>query len=510
MGVERTPAVVMEGVTKRFGDFTANDAIDLTIYSGEIHALLGENGAGKSTLMNVLYGLLAPTEGTVKIRGEEVHFQGPRDAIAKGLGMVHQHFMLIEPFTVVENIILGEEPTRGVVLDRKIARDRVVELSEHYGLRINPDDKVQDISVGMQQRIEILKALYRNAEILIFDEPTAVLTPQEIEELMAILRQLAQEGKTILIITHKLDEIKAVADRCTIIRRGKKIDTVNVADVTQEELAEMMVGRSVSFNVEKKPANLGAEALRIDQLVVHDLRGIERVKGLSLSLHQGEILGIAGVDGNGQTELLEALTGLRPVVSGKVTLGGQDITGKSPKAIRNAGLNNIPEDRQKRGLVGPFSVAENLILEDFKKEPYCSSGILQAKSIHGHAEELMEQYDIRPRNTHQRAQDLSGGNQQKVILAREIADDPDVLIAAQPTRGLDVGAIEYIHSFLVEQRDRGKAVLLVSFELDEILDLSDRICVIFEGKITKTLDASKTDASEVGYYMAGGTDYEKK
>ena len=502
------PAVEMRGITKLFGDFKANDGIDFVVEKGEIHALLGENGAGKSTLMNVLYGLYKPTFGEVKINGEAVDFQGPKDAIGKGLGMVHQHFMLFQPFTVVENIILGEEPTKGVVLDKKIAREKVVELSNRYGLKIDPDAKIEDISVGMQQRVEILKALYRDAEILIFDEPTAVLTPQEIDELIAIIKALAAEGKSIIIITHKLKEIKALAEKCTIIRRGKRIDTVDVASATEAELAEMMVGRAIKFNVNKKPVEAGEVALHIENPHVKDVRGVEVVKGLNLDVRKGEIFGVAGVDGNGQSEFLEAITGLRKIEEGKVVIEGKDVTNATPKAIRDAGMNNIPEDRNKRGLVQEFTVAENMVLHSYGEAPYSSKGILQEGPITSHADKLMESFDIRPRKSRYLAGDLSGGNQQKVILAREIDDDPDVLIAAQPTRGLDVGAIENIHQFLVQQRDKGRAVLLVSFELDEVMSLSDRIGIIYEGAITKTFNEGEADQKELGYYMAGGVDSE--
>ena len=502
------PAVEMRGITKLFGDFKANDGIDLVVEKGEIHALLGENGAGKSTLMNVLYGLYKPTFGEVKIHGEVVDFQGPKDAIGKGLGMVHQHFMLFQPFTVVENIILGEEPTNGVVLDKKAAREKVVDLSNRYGLKIDPDAKIEDISVGMQQRVEILKALYRDAEILIFDEPTAVLTPQEIDELIAIIKALAAEGKSIIIITHKLKEIKALAEKCTIIRRGKRIDTVDVAKTTEADLAEMMVGRAIQFNVNKKPVEAGEVALHIENLYVKDVRGVEVVKGLNLEVRKGEIFGVAGVDGNGQSEFLEAITGLRKIEEGKVIIEGKDVTHATPKAIRDAGMNNIPEDRNKRGLVQEFTVAENMVLNSYDEAPYSSKGILQDGAITAHADKLMESFDIRPRKSSYLAGDLSGGNQQKVILAREIDDDPDVLIAAQPTRGLDVGAIENIHQFLVQQRDKGRAVLLVSFELDEVMSLSDRIGIIYEGAITKTFKEGEAGQKELGYYMAGGVDHE--
>ena len=395
-----------------------------------------------------------------------------------------------------------------MVLDKKTAREKVVELSNRYGLKIDPDAKVEDISVGMQQRVEILKALYRDAEILIFDEPTAVLTPQEIDELIAIIKALAAEGKSIIIITHKLKEIKALAEKCTIIRRGKRIDTVDVATTTEADLAEMMVGRAIEFKVNKKPVEAGEVALHIENLHVKDVRGVEVVKGLNLDVRKGEIFGVAGVDGNGQSEFLEAITGLRKIEEGKVVIEGKDVTNATPKAIRDAGMNNIPEDRNKRGLVQEFTVAENMVLHSYDEAPYSSKGILQEGPITSHADKLMESFDIRPRKSRYLAGDLSGGNQQKVILAREIDDDPDVLIAAQPTRGLDVGAIENIHQFLVQQRDKGRAVLLVSFELDEVMSLSDRIGIIYEGAITKTFNEGEADQKELGYYMAGGVDSE--
>lgn len=497
-------AVYMKNITKKFGDFTANDNIDLEVKKGEIHALLGENGAGKSTLMNVLYGLYTPTSGEIYINGEKVTITDPNVAIKLGLGMVHQHFMLIQPFTVAENIILGREKVKGLVLDMKNAKEEILALSKKYGLSIDLDEKIQDISVGMQQRVEIIKALYRGADILIFDEPTAVLTPQEIDELILILKELASQGKTIIIITHKLKEIKAVADKCTIIRRGKKIDTVNVADVTEKDLAQMMVGREVNLVVNKADREPGKEILNIENLVVRDFRNIAKVNGLNLDLKCGEIHGIAGVDGNGQSELLEALTGLMKVESGKVLIDGKDMTNKTPKEIQKAGINNIPEDRQKRGLVLDFTISENLILENFNKEPFSKKGILNQKNINDFSLDLIEKFDIRPTDPKYKAGSLSGGNQQKVIIAREITNDPDVLIAAQPTRGLDVGAIEYVHRFLVEQRDSGKAVLLISFELDEILALSDRVSVIYEGKIVKTFNSKETDENELGLLMAGG------
>lgn len=497
-------AVQMKNITKKFGDFTANDNIDLDIKKGEIHALLGENGAGKSTLMNILYGLYTQTEGEIYINGKLEQIKDPNEAIKLGLGMVHQHFMLIEPFTVVENIILGMEPTKGLTLNIKKATEDIMKISNKYGLSIDPKAKVEDITVGMQQRIEIIKALYRGADILIFDEPTAVLTPQEIDEFVDIIKSLSDQGKTIILITHKLKEIKAMADRCTIIRRGKKIDTVDVNSVSESELADMMVGRSVNLTVNKEDREPGDVVLSISNLIVKDARKINKVNGLNLDLKAGEIHGIAGVDGNGQSELLEALSGLRYIESGSITINGKDITNHTPKEIHENGIYNIPEDRQRRGLVLDFSVEDNLILENFHSEPFSKKGILNRKKINEHATELMEKFDIRPREPKYLAGSLSGGNQQKVIIAREITNNPTVLIAAQPTRGLDVGAIEYVHDYLIKQRDSGKAVLLISFELDEIMGLSDRISVIYGGKILKTLDPKNTDEKEIGLLMAGG------
>ncbi|RVU55390.1 ABC transporter ATP-binding protein [Anaerosphaera multitolerans] len=499
----------MRNITKKFGDFTANNNITLEVKKGEIHALLGENGAGKSTLMNILYGIYSKTSGEIFINGNLVEINEPNDAIKLGLGMVHQHFMLVEPFTVVENIILGMETVKGISLDIKTAKKNVMEISNKYGLVVNPDEKIENISVGMQQRVEILKALYRGADILILDEPTAVLTPQEIEEFGDIIRNLAAQGKTIILITHKLKEIKSMANRCTIIRRGEKIDTVEVSEVTESNLADMMVGRQVGLQIEKEEQDPGDVILNVENLVVKDLRKINKVNGLNLELRKGEILGIAGVDGNGQSELLEALTGLRKVESGKITLNGKDIVNKTPRDIQNFGMFNIPEDRQRRGLVLEFTVAENLILENFSDSKFSKNGILKDKEINEFAEELVEKFDIRPRKIDYLAGSLSGGNQQKVIIAREITNNPDVLIAAQPTRGLDVGAIEYVHRYLVDQRNKGKAVLLISFELDEVLSLSDRISVIFEGKIIRTLKRKNTDEKEIGLLMAGGGNSEE-
>lgn len=497
--------VEMKNITKKFGDFVANDNIDLTVHKGEIHALLGENGAGKTTLMNMLYGLYESTEGEIFLNGKKVNITSPNIAIENGIGMVHQHFMLVETFTVVENIILGMETVKSLgIMDIKKATKEVEKLSKKYGLHVDPNAKVQDISVGMQQRVEILKALYRGADILILDEPTAVLTPQEIEEIMDIMENLTEQGKTIIIITHKLKEIKQSSDYCTIIRRGNKIDTVKVSEVTEEDLASMMVGRDVSFKVDKKDSDIGELTLELKDLVIKDNRDLDTVKGLSLKLNKGEILGIAGIDGNGQSELIEGLTGLRSIKGGSVVLGGKNITNLTPKEIMESGMNNIPEDRQRRGLVMDFTVAENMVLENYHKEPFTRKGILNHDEINNFSKDLIDKFDVRPRNHKQFARALSGGNQQKVIIGREISNDPDVLIAAQPTRGLDVGAIEYVHKFLIDQRDRGKAVLLISFELDEIMNVSDRIAVIYDGKIVDIIDAKKADEKTLGYLMAGG------
>lgn len=494
----------MRNITKKFGNFTANDNIDLTVAKGEVHALLGENGAGKSTLMNILYGLYRPSSGEIYIDGKKVDITNPNVAIENGIGMVHQHFKLVDTFTIVENIMLGMETTKGPILDIKKARKQVEDLSKQYGLYVDPMAKIQDISVGMQQRVEILKALYRGADILILDEPTAVLTPHEIDELMDIIKSLSDQGKTIIIITHKLKEIKLSADYCTIIRRGKKIDTVKVSDVSEEELAEKMVGREVTFEVEKEDKEAGNVVLEIKDLVIKDNRKLVAVDGLNLELKEGEILGIAGIDGNGQSEFIEGLTGLRKVESGSIKLHSMELKNKSPFEIINSGMSSIPEDRQRRGLVLDYTVAENMILENYYRQPFSKSGRLKHKNIVNHARDLIGKFDIRPTDPNYMAGALSGGNQQKVIIAREINNNPEVLIAAQPTRGLDVGAIEFVHKYLVEQRDHGKAVLLISFELDEIINVSDRIAVIYEGKIVEIIDAKDADERHLGYLMAGG------
>jgi simple sugar transport system ATP-binding protein len=497
-------AVEMRGITKRFPGIVANDHIDLQVRKGEIHALLGENGAGKTTLMNILFGLYQPDEGEIFIHGRKVGITGPQKAIELGIGMIHQHFMLVEPYTVLQNIILGAEPRKGVMIDYREALARVRELSAKYGLHVDPHRTIREISVGMQQRVEILKTLYRGADILIFDEPTAVLTPQEIRELMAIMRRLAGEGKTIILITHKLKEIMAVGDRVTVIRRGRVVDSLPVRDTSPEELASMMVGRKVSFVVAKQEARPGETILEIENLTAYDERGVQVLKGLSLDVRKGEILGIAGVEGNGQRELIEVLTGLRKAASGEIRLRGRPVRNESPRRIAESKMGFIPEDRQKRGLVLDFSVGENLVLKNYYAPPFSRRGLLKYDRIFDHAAGLIGEYDIRTPDEKTPARALSGGNQQKVIVAREVAGDPDLLIATQPTRGLDVGAIEFIHRKLIEQRDSGKAVLLHSLELDEILNLSDRIAVMYEGRIVGVLDPRETDEQEIGLLMSGG------
>ena len=506
---EKTIAIQMKDIVKKFGDFTANDHINLTVHKGEVHAILGENGAGKSTLMNVLYGLYRPTSGEIFVDGKQVSIDSPKKAIEMGIGMVHQHFMLVPPYTVTENIILGMEPRKGLVVDLKEARKRVQEISERYNMQVDPDAKIEDISVGMQRRAEILKVLYRGADILILDEPTASLTPQEIQELIEIIGHLTADGKSVILITHKLKEIKASADYCTIIRQGKYIRTVKVDEVDEHDLASMMVGRDVEFVVDKKPLTPGEVVLSVKDLHGKDYRDVEILKGLDLTVRRGEIVGLAGVDGNGQTELVEILTGLKKGDSGQVTVNGQDIFNATPREIFDRGITSIPADRQKHGLVLEFSVAENLILQNYGKEPFSKKGILQNKAIMEHAKKLVEKFDVRPAGSETRpAGTLSGGNQQKVIIAREVTNDSDLLIAVNPTRGLDVGAIEFVHRYLVEQRNKNKAVLLVSFELDEIMSLSDRIEVIFDGKITGGMAGKDADENTLGLMMAGGKAHE--
>lgn len=496
--------IEMLGIRKEFPGVVANDDITLCLRRGEIHALLGENGAGKSTLMSILFGMYQPDRGTIRVKGKETRITSPNVANQLGIGMVHQHFKLVENFTVTENIILGLETRKGLVLDVKSAAKRIDELSKRYGLNVDPYAKIEDISVGMQQRVEILKMLYREAEVLIFDEPTAVLTPQEIEDLQNIMRSLIQEGKSIILITHKLKEIKAVAHRCTVIRRGKTIGTVDVAETSQSVMAEMMVGRQVTFKVSKKESVPGKAVLQVETLTVKNNKKVEALKGVSLEVRAGEIVGIAGVEGNGQTELVEAITGLRLHESGSIKLNGQEISGKRIRERIEAGIGHIPEDRQKRGLVLDYTIEENMILEVYNKEPYSKRGLLNPASIREHAEHIIRSFDVRSgTGAVSEARSLSGGNQQKAIIGREMELDPDLLIAVQPTRGLDVGSIEYIHKRLIEHRDRGKAVLLVSLELDEILNVSDRIAVMNNGEIVGIVNAAETNEQELGLMIAG-------
>ena len=496
----------MLNITKRFPGIVANDNITLQLKKGEIHALLGENGAGKSTLMSVLFGLYQPEEGVIKKDGQAVQIRDPNDANALGIGMVHQHFKLVECFSVLDNIIMGVEPCKHGFLQKGEAREKVIALSEKYGLHVDPDALVEDITVGMQQRTEILKMLYRDNEILIFDEPTAVLTPQEIEELMQIMRNLAAEGKSILFISHKLNEIMSVADRCTVLRKGRYIGTVSIQDTNQKELSRMMVGRDVEFVVHKEPAKPGKTILEVEGMTVASkAHSNNAVKNVSFTVRAGEIVCIAGIDGNGQTELVYGLTGLEPLKGGKIMLEGQDITDASIRKRSTMGMSHIPEDRHKHGLVLDYTLEDNMVLQRYFEPEFVSkAGFLKRKAIRDYAARLIDQYDVRSgQGPITVARSMSGGNQQKAIVAREIDKDPELLIAVQPTRGLDVGAIEYIHKQIVAQRDAGKGVLLVSLELDEVMALSDRILVMYEGEIVGQLDPKTTTVEELGLYMAG-------
>ena len=497
--------IEMCGITKEFPGIIANDDVTLQLKKGEIHALLGENGAGKSTLMSVLFGMYQPEKGVIKKNGEVVHLKDPNDANRLGIGMVHQHFKLVHNFTVLENIILGVESTQGGFLKMDKAREKVMALSERYGFRVDPDALISDISVGMQQRVEILKMLYRENEILIFDEPTAVLTPQEIDELMKIMKELVKEGKSILFITHKLNEIKAVADRCTVLRKGRCIGTVDVASTSKEKMSEMMVGRKVNLVVEKGPAKPADVVLEAENVCVHSKRtGKNVVDHVSFQVRRGEIVCVAGIDGNGQTELVYALTGLHEPDSGHVLLKGADITHAHIRTRNMSGLGHIPEDRHRHGLVLDYSLAYNLVLQSYFEPRFCQHGFLKYDAIYQYADELIGRFDIRSgQGARTIARSMSGGNQQKAIVAREIDRNPDVLIAVQPTRGLDVGAIEYIHKQIVAERDAGKGILLVSLELDEVMQLSDRILVIYEGQIVADLDPKAITVQELGLYMAG-------
>lgn len=507
MEAKKEYAVQMHDITIKFGSYTALDHVQLDVKKGSIHAVLGENGAGKTTLMNILYGLYQADAGDIYLYGEKVNMKNPNVAIAHGIGMVHQHFMLVDNFTVTQNIVLGQETTKACgVMDMKKARQEVLRIVEKYGLEVDPDAYISDISVGMQQRVEILKALYRGGDILILDEPTAVLTPQEITDLIDIMHRLVEDGKTIIIITHKLKEIKASAEYCTIIRRGKYIQTVDVSQVTQSELADMMVGHSVKLVVDKKKAVPGDVVFEIDNLSAKDSRGVYVLKNLSLKVRKGEIYGIAGIDGNGQKELVEAITNLIRVESGTIRINGQNIENRTTRDTMNAKISTIHEDRQKRGLVPDFSVEENAILDTYMKAPVSKNGILNRKEIRKFTTGLLKDYDVRPDNCEELAiRGLSGGNQQKVIIGREIANNPDLLIAVQPTRGLDVGAIEYVHKMLVRERDKGKAVLLISLELDEVMNVSDTIGIIYAGSIRCSFEQGEVDEKTIGLIMAGGT-----
>ena len=499
-------AIEMLNITKRFPGIVANDNITLQLRKGEIHALLGENGAGKSTLMSVLFGLYTPEEGEIRKDGKTVVIRNPNDANELGIGMVHQHFKLVECFSVLDNIILGVEPTKNGFLKKDEARKRVIELSDKYHLDVEPDALIEDISVGMQQRTEILKMLYRENEILIFDEPTAVLTPQEITELMKIMKNLAAEGKSILFISHKLAEIMEVSDRCSVLRKGKYIGTVETKDTTAEALSAMMVGRDVNFVVEKKESDPGESVLSVQDLVMaSNLHKSDAVKGVSFDVKKGEIVGIAGIEGNGQTELIYGITGIETLKSGKVLVKGKDVTHSSIREKSMMGISHIPEDRHKHGLVLDYSLEDNLILQNYFESRFTGKGgFLKRKAIREYAERLIERFDVRSgQGPVTLARAMSGGNQQKAIIAREMDRDPDLLIAVQPTRGLDVGAIEFIHKSIIEQRDAGKTVLLVSLELDEIMNLSDRILVMYEGEIVGEFDPKKVSVEELGLYMAG-------
>jgi len=499
-----TPILELRGITKRFPGVLANDHIDLTLNQGEIHALLGENGAGKSTLMNVLYGLYKPDEGEILVQGKPVNIAGPSDAIAQGIGMVHQHFMLIPVFTVTENVMLGDESIKnGVVLDRKLVADKVRDLSIKYGLEVNPHQLIGDLSVGMQQRVEIIKLLYRNAHILILDEPTAVLTPQEVDDLFVVLRNLQAQGNSIIFITHKLREVLELADRITVLRLGKVVGSADPKNTNSADLARMMVGRSVILSVDKEPAQPRDVILSVDKLFVKDERQNLMVNEVSFEVRAGEVLGIAGVQGNGQTELAKALTGLRAVESGRISILGQDTTRATPRQISEMKVAHVPEDRQADGLVLNFPVEDNVVLNEYYRPPFAKGLVIDRAAIQKAAEERIKEYDVRTPSIFVNASTLSGGNQQKVIVAREFSRDIKLLIASQPTRGLDVGSIEYIHKRIIEKRDEGAAVLLVSNELDEIMSLSDRIAVMYKGQIIDTVNADETTKEALGLLMAG-------
>jgi ABC-type uncharacterized transport system ATPase subunit len=502
------PILEVRGVTKTFPGVIANEDVDLTLHEGQVLCVLGENGAGKSTLMNAVFGLYQPDAGEILLRGQPVRFHSSRDAIAAGIGMVHQHFQLIPVFTVAENVVLGDEMRRGPMLDLDGARRRIRELGTQYGLSIDPDAVVGDLSVGEQQRVELIKALFRKADVLILDEPTAVLTPGEVDEFFGVVRALVEQGKSIIFITHKLREVLAVADRIVVLRRGRVVAEADPATATSQSLATLMVGRDVSFEIEKGPATPGDVVLHASQLWVDDDRGVTTVADLDLEVRAGEVFGIAGVEGNGQRELVEALMGMRPKRSGGVVIAGRNVTHATPREVIELGVGHVPEDRTKHGLVGPFSIADNLVLNRYRRPPFARRGLRDDDAIARQGAELVERFDVRTPGPQVPVATLSGGNQQKVIIARELTGDLKLLVVAQPTRGLDVGSIEFIHRRIIEMRDQGVAVLLVSAELDEVLNLSDRVGVIYRGTLVGTFDRAEVTRDEIGLYMASGRDPE--
>lgn len=502
---QETPVLEVRGITKRFPGVVANDNVQLSLYKGKVLGLLGENGAGKSTLMNMIYGLYQPDEGEILVKGTPITIKEPSDAIRNGIGMVHQHFQLVDVLTVTENVMLGNESEIGGFLQRRVARDRILAISREYGLDVDPNALIQDLPVGAQQRVEIIKALYRNADILILDEPTAVLTPQEIEGLFKVMRTLIERGVSIIFISHKLKEIIEICDDVVVLRRGKVAGQADPKTSTTQSLASLMVGRDVILEVEKAPPQRREPVLSLQNVVVHNERGLPAVKGMTLEVYGGEIIGVAGVQGNGQTELVEALTGLRPVVKGSITLLGQDITRATPRTITELGVAHIPEDRQKVGMVGAFTVAQNLVLSSYYLPPFADGVVINEEALARNAEALVTRYDVRPPIINNAIKGLSGGNQQKVIVARELSRPVKVVIASQPTRGLDVGSIEFIHQQLVRMRDEGVAVVVVSSELDEILSLSDRVAVMFDGHLIDVLPIERADRNTVGLRMAGQT-----
>ena len=499
-------ALEMKNITKRFPLVLANNRVNFSVYKGEIHALVGENGAGKTTLMSILYGLYQADEGQIFINGNKVNITNPKVAIDLGIGMVHQHFMLVPPLTIAENVVLGREPKKnGIFIDIERAVKEVEKLSVKFGLKVDPRAKIENVSVGIEQRVEIIKILYRGAEILVMDEPTAVLTPQEVEELFEILKSLKKQGKTIIFITHKLNEVKVISDRVTVMRKGKVVGVKNTEDTNQEEIANLMVGRKVILRIDKKPQPTGKVVLQVEKLGALNNKGLAALKNISFQIKEGEILGIAGVEGNGQTELVEVITGLRPATEGEITLYNKDITNYSPRNIKEEKIAHIPEDRRQRGIISNYTIAENLILGNHYHPPFNNGLSLNFNKINNHANKLIKDFDIRPTDKDNLLKSLSGGNQQKVIVAREFYGEPKLLIAAQPTRGLDVGSIEFVHQQLLSERDKGKAILLVSADLEEILSLSDRIAVIYEGEIVDILEAQKTNEKELGLLMTGST-----